>query len=114
MSVSLLHVCVCVSCTCKLQLRYRSIINDSLPVSGNFSRAMPLNTRPCSHLWQILLASESAALTTFITPSGRYQFYRLPFGIMSVPEHFQKRMAEILSGIVSMIDDDNGCTQRKW
>ena len=43
-----------------------------------------------SGFWQIQLASESAALTTFITPFGRYQFHRLPFGIMSAPEHFQK------------------------
>ena len=61
-----------------------------------------------SGFWQIQLASESAALTTFITPFGRYQFHRLSFGIMSAPEHFQRRMTEILSGTsgtVSIIDD---------
>lgn len=61
-----------------------------------------------SGFWQIPLAPESAKLTTFITPFGRYCFHRLPFGIMSAPEHFQHRMSEILSGIpgvVCIMDD---------
>ena len=41
----------------------------------------------------------SAKLTTLITPFGRYMFNRLPFGISSAPEHFQKRMDKELSGI---------------
>ena len=43
-----------------------------------------------SGFWQIELAPESAKLTTFITPYGRYKFNRLPFGISSAPEFFQK------------------------
>ena len=61
-----------------------------------------------SGFWQIPLSPESAKLTTFITPYGRYCFYRLPFGISSAPEHFQRRMSEILtglSGVVCMMDD---------
>ena len=61
-----------------------------------------------SGFWQIDLAPESASLTTFITPFGRYQFNRLPFGITSAPEHFQKRMNQILEGlegVVCLIDD---------
>ena len=34
--------------------------------------------------WQIPLAPESAKLTTFITPFGRYQFHRLPFEIDNI------------------------------
>ncbi|PFX25529.1 Transposon Tf2-9 polyprotein [Stylophora pistillata] len=49
---------------------------------------------------QIVLNSESARLTTVITaPFGRFMFKRLPFGITSVPEYFQKRMDQKLSGI---------------
>jgi len=48
---------------------------------------------------QIVLNPESAKLTTFITPFGRYMFKRLPFGISSAPEYFQKRMDKELSGI---------------
>ena len=59
-----------------------------------------------SGFWQIDLAPESAPLTTFITPFGRYQFNRLPF--TSAPEHFQRRMNQILEGlegVVCLIDD---------
>ena len=51
-----------------------------------------------SGFWQIPLSPESALLTTFITPFGRFCFHRLPFGITSGPEHFQCRMSEILNG----------------
>ena len=49
--------------------------------------------------WQIPLAKESALLTTFITPFGRFCFYCLPFGITSAPEHFQRCMSEVLQGV---------------
>lgn len=48
--------------------------------------------------WQIPLSEDSRKLTTFITPFGRYFFNRLPFGICSAPEHFQRRMSAILAG----------------
>ena len=61
-----------------------------------------------SGFWQIPLSNESALLTTFITPFGHYCFNRLPFGITSAPEHFQRRMSAILrdlEGVVCLIDD---------
>ena len=61
-----------------------------------------------SGFWQIPLAKPSRLLTTFITPTGRYCFNKLPFGISSAPEHFQKRMSAILSGlngVVCQMDD---------
>ena len=61
-----------------------------------------------SAYWQIELDPESAKLTTFITPFGRFCFKRLPFGIISAPEHFQRRMTEILGdipGVVCLVDD---------
>jgi len=42
-----------------------------------------------SGFWKILLAKESALLTTFITPFGRFCFNHLPFGIISASKHFQ-------------------------
>ena len=47
-----------------------------------------------SGFWQIPFSRESALLTTFITPFGQYCFHRLPFGITSAPEHFQRRMSD--------------------
>ena len=61
-----------------------------------------------SGFWQIPLSPESALLTTFITPFGRFCFHRLPLGITSAPEHFQKQMLSILSGVegvLCMIND---------
>lgn len=61
-----------------------------------------------SGFFQILLSENCRSLTTFITPFGRFRFKRLPFGISSAPEHFQKRMTEILkdiTGVVIHIDD---------
>ena len=61
-----------------------------------------------SGYWQIELDPESAKLTTFITPFGRFCFNRLPFGITSAPEHFQRRMTEILGdleGVICLVDD---------
>ncbi|XP_036001498.1 uncharacterized protein K02A2.6-like [Fundulus heteroclitus] len=58
--------------------------------------------------WQIPLSKESSLLTTFITPFGRYCYNRLCFGLSSAPEHFQKRMQQILEGlegVVCQMDD---------
>ena len=43
---------------------------------------------------QILLPSESQLLTTFITPIGRFCFWRVPFSISSVSENFQKEFQQ--------------------
>ncbi len=56
-----------------------------------------------SGFWQVPLSTESRLLTTFITPFGRFCFNKLPFGISSAPEHFQKRMNEILSGLPGIL-----------
>ena len=61
-----------------------------------------------SGFWQVKLDKSSSLLTTFITPFGRYCFNRLPFGITSAPEYFQKKMAPILAGaegVVCLMDD---------
>ena len=71
-----------------------------------------------SGFWQIPLAKNSQQLTTFITPYGRYHFTEMPFGISSAPEHFQKRMSKILSGlngVLCLMDDILvfGCNERE-
>ena len=77
---------------------------------GTACRSCSLHKLRCQFrvLLQIPLHRESALLTTFTTPFGRYCFHRLPFGITSVPEHFQRRMSDNLSdleGVVCMMDD---------
>ncbi|GBM22396.1 hypothetical protein AVEN_166653-1 [Araneus ventricosus] len=49
-----------------------------------------------SGFWQIPLDKKSSYLTTFITSFGRFRFQKLPFGISSDPEHFQRRISQIL------------------
>jgi hypothetical protein len=61
-----------------------------------------------SGFWAIPLDEDSQRLTTFITPSGRYCFKRLPFGISSAPEIFMRKMHELLQdqpGVVTYMDD---------
>ena len=48
---------------------------------------------------QIKLDYESSLLTMFNTPVGRYRWLRLPFGIKSAPEIFQRIMDTMLEGI---------------
>ena len=61
-----------------------------------------------SGFWQEKLAEKSQLLTTFLTPFGRYCFQRLPFGLKSAPERFQRRMLtelEGLDGVICIMDD---------
>ena len=42
------------------------------------------------------------------TPWGRYRWTRLPFGISSAPEKFQRRLRDVLcriNGVVNIADD---------
>ena len=61
-----------------------------------------------SGFWQIPLDESTAMLTTFITPYGRYFYRRLPFGISSAPEIFQRTMETLLEGqpnVICYFDD---------
>jgi RNase H-like domain found in reverse transcriptase/Reverse transcriptase (RNA-dependent DNA polymerase)/Integrase zinc binding domain len=68
--------------------------------------------------WQLRLDEESSKLTTFWTPKGRYRWLRMPFGISTAPEEFQRRMHELLDELegVEVIADDilvYGCGDTK-
>ena len=58
--------------------------------------------------WQVQLDEESSLLCTFNTPFGRYRFTRMPFGIKSASEVFQKKNEEAFSGIpgIHIVADD--------
>ena len=78
-------------------------------VLNNLSGAACFSTLDASSgYWQLALDEESSKLTTFITPFGRYRFVRLPFGICSASEIFQREMSELLSEMagVSVYQDD--------
>ena len=58
--------------------------------------------------WHVNLDEESSYLTTFHTPFGRYRWCRMPFGISSAPEVFQRRMHELIEGLsgTEVVADD--------
>ncbi|XP_048577104.1 uncharacterized protein K02A2.6-like [Nematostella vectensis] len=58
--------------------------------------------------WHVQLEEESTYLTTFHTPFGRYRWKRMPFGISSAPEVFQRKMHEFAEGLTGteVVADD--------
>ena len=57
---------------------------------------------------QCPLEKESQLLTTLITPFGRFKFLRAPFSILSISEHYNRRMDEAFSGLTGyrrIVDD---------
>lgn len=57
--------------------------------------------------WHIPLSKESSLLTTFNTPFGRYCYRRLPFGLHSSAEVFEKRVEQVFDGVpVAIYFDD--------
>lgn len=60
-----------------------------------------------SSFWQIPLGEASSKLTTFATPFGRFRFLRMPFGINSASEVFQRAMEQLFTGYpcAIMVDD---------
>ena len=56
-----------------------------------------------SGFWQVSLSENSRLLTTFITTFGRYCYNKLPFGISSAPEHFQRRIHSLLQGLEGIL-----------
>ncbi|TWW70774.1 hypothetical protein D4764_17G0002570 [Takifugu flavidus] len=50
--------------------------------------------------WQVPLSEESSRLTTFMTPVGCYTFLRMPYGITTGSEVFQRCMEQIDDNLV--------------
>ena len=58
--------------------------------------------------WHVKLDERSSCLTTFNTPYGCYRHKRMPFGISSAPEVFQKKMHQLIEGLdgIEVVADD--------
>ena len=58
--------------------------------------------------WQVELDAQSSFLCTFNTPFGRHHFTRMPFGLKSAAEVFQKKNEAVFEGIsgVYIVADD--------
>ena len=64
-----------------------------------------------SGFWQVKLDEDSSYLTTFSTPFSRYGWLRMPFGINSAPEEWQRRAHELADGLegVEVVADVSLC-----
>ncbi|GKT26110.1 Transposon Tf2-9 polyprotein [Aduncisulcus paluster] len=49
---------------------------------------------------QVLLEDSAREKTAFITPTGHFEYTRLPFGLKNAPAHFQQEMSRLLSDLV--------------
>ena len=78
-------------------------------IATRLTGAKVFSTLDANHgYWQIPLDPASQRLTTFNTPFGRYCYTRMPFGVKSAQEIFQKRMVQHfgdLPGVKTDIDD---------
>lgn len=71
------------------------IIDDVLAKIGRGKVWSVLDIKDAFFLLE--LEEESRDIVTFITHRGLYRFTRLPFGLVSAPEIFQRKMDEILA-----------------
>ena len=56
----------------------------------------------------IALDKDSRAKTAFVTPSGKYEFLMVPFGLAQAPAYFQLLMNKVLEGLsyaMTYLDD---------
>ncbi len=89
--------------------RERFVIPTVEDILGRMSGSVMFSHLDASSgYWQMPLDEQSSRLTTFITPFGRYRFTRVPFGITSASEIYQREMNRILNGIqgVEVYQDD--------
>ena len=85
---------------------YTQVLDDILLHLQGASVFSILDAR--SGYWNVKLDDESKLLTTFNTPYGRYCFCRLPFGVVSALDVFQKKVDQTfegLPGFVAIADD---------
>ena len=94
-------VCLCMDLTklnegvCR-ELYVMKIVEETLGSISSGTVFSKLNTNSGFH--QVVLTDKSMKLTTFITTFKQFMFRRLPYGISSAPEYFQKRMDKELTG----------------
>lgn len=77
-------------------------IEEQLPL---LTKAKVFSTVDVSEAFHTIELDEaSSLLTTFQGPNGRYRYTRMPFGISSGPEEYQRRQHEFLEGLKGVIN----------
>ena len=103
-SADRVRICVDLGKLNESVLRERVMLPSVEHTLAQLTRAKYFSTLDAnSGFWQVILAKASRKLTTFITPYGRYPYNRLPFGITSAPDYFQKQMSQMLAGLPGVV-----------
>ena len=77
-------------------------IEEKLPLLTNAKVFNILHVQQAFHT--IELDEESSLLTTFHGPTSRYCYTRIPFGIASGPEEYQREEHQFLDGLEEVIN----------
>ena len=80
-----------------------STIDEILPRLANAKVFTVLDAK--EGFWQVKLDKQSSYLTTFWMPYGRYRWRRMPFGISTAPEEFQRRLHEVFEAKAEVTGD---------
>lgn len=104
------RICVDLTKLNKHVLRPRHpTVNTREAIRNISSEAKFFTTCDATHgYWQVPLEESSQALTTFLTPFGRYQYLRAPMGLTSTGDEYSRRGDEALNGIQNLqkvVDD---------
>ena len=82
-------------------------VGDSFPIPNiqeildKLGKARYFSALDCaSGYWQVPMAEEDRAKTAFSTPSGHYEYLRMPFGLKSAPSTFQRLMNSVFMGLI--------------
>ena len=76
-------------------------VEDILP---ELTRAKVFSTVDAKNgFWHVELNDDSSCLTRFNSPFGRFCRRRLPFGLCSAPEEFQRRLNHALDGLTGVL-----------
>lgn len=83
------------------------------PSIANIAGAKYFKLDACHRHWQVPMLNNAKALTTFITPWGRFRFLRNPQGLISADNKINHRTDAAFQGLpkfANIVDDYQGWT----
>ena len=72
-------------------------VDDLLDALNGYKMFSTLDLR--NGYWQVSMSGEDREKTAFITPSGLFEFNRMPFGLSNAPATFSRAIGIVLSGL---------------